>query len=218
LGLDTRNGYQALYLAFTVFVLRLDEFLGLGRFQDTFGAAFSTTAGSRDPRGKGERNMPSKRLKLTQEQVAIAKETLDAIPAAPKELRPITVSEAIRSLTPTIRRLIDRGHTREAVLGFLKQQGIECSPSTFKECYRPGRGKSAAKPAGEGEGGAPTTTVGTAGQPSAGNATQSVATKPTAGPSSAAPSGGPAVARPAADSRAEQRPMPGLQPAVAKAS
>jgi hypothetical protein len=162
--------------------------------------------------------MPSKRLKLTQEQVATAKETLDAIPAAPKELRPITVSAAIRSLTPTIRRLLDRGHSREAVLRFLKEQGIECSPSTFKECYRPGRGKPAAKTAADGEGAGPTSTVGTAGQPSTGNGTPAVATKPATGTASAAPSTGPALARPVADSRAEQRPTTGLQPGVAKAS
>lgn len=163
--------------------------------------------------------MPSKRLKLTQEQVATAKETLDAIPAAPKELRPITVSEAIRTLTPTIRRLLDRGHSKEAVLRFLKEQGIECSPSTFKECYRPGRsGKAIAKTAGDGEGVARTNTVGTAGLQPAGTSTAAAATRAAAGPASAMPSTGPTLSTTAADSRAEQRPAAGQPPAVAKAS
>lgn len=162
--------------------------------------------------------MPSKRLKLTQEQVATAKETLDAIPAAPKELRPVTVSEAIRTLTPTIRRLIDRGHSREAVLGFLKEQGIECSPSTFKECYRPGRGKAAAKAAGEGDGGAPVGTGATAGQSAAGDGMPAVVTSQLAGAGRPARADKPPLASSAPDSGAEHRPMTDLKPGVAKAS
>lgn len=91
--------------------------------------------------------MLSKKPKLTQEMVSAAKERLEAIPPAAKELRPMTVADAIRVLTPTIRRLFDRGHTREYVLELLKEQGIECAPSTFKECYRPAKNKPAGKPA-----------------------------------------------------------------------
>jgi hypothetical protein len=89
--------------------------------------------------------MLSKKPKLTQEMVSAAKERLEAIPPAAKELRPMTVADAIRTLTPTIRRLLERGHTREYVLELLREQGIECSPSTFKECYRPAKSKPAGK-------------------------------------------------------------------------
>jgi hypothetical protein len=164
-----------------------------------------------------ERNTPSKRLKLTLEQVATAKETLDAIPAAPKELRPITVSDAIRTLTPTIRRLLERGHSRDAVLRFLKEQG-KCSPSTFKECYRPGRGRNAAKSSPDSDGSGQTTPAGSLAPAAAG----SVGAASPSGTPLAAATAGP-VARPAApesaaDSRADQRPTPGQHPAVAKAS
>ena len=162
--------------------------------------------------------MPSKRLKLTQEQVATAKETLDAIPAAPKELRPITVSEAIRSLTPTIRRLIDRGHSREAVLGFLKEQGIECSPSTFKECYRPGRGKNSAKPAADNDGGTPSIAPGPGVGSTASSPAASSVSKPPASPTTSPPLQRPGVVQPAGESRVDQRPNGGQPPAVAKAS
>ena len=91
--------------------------------------------------------MLSKKPKLTQEMVSAAKERLEAIPPAAKELRPMSVADAIRSLTPTIRRLLERGHTREYVLELLREQGIECAPSTFKECYRPTKTKPAGKPA-----------------------------------------------------------------------
>jgi hypothetical protein len=162
--------------------------------------------------------MPSKRLKLTQEQVATAKETLDAIPPAPRELRPITVSEAIRTLTPTIRRLIDRGHSREAVLRFLKEQGIECSPSTFKECYRPGRGKNPAKPAADNDGGPPRTVPGTGVGSAASGAAPNAASKPPVSPTTSPPLQRPGVVQPAGESRVDQRPNAGQPSAVAKAS
>jgi hypothetical protein len=90
--------------------------------------------------------MLSKKPKLTQEMVLAAKERLEAIPPAAKEMRPTTVAEAIRTLTPTIRRLLEKGHTKEYVIELLKEQGIECSPSTFKENYRPAKSKTATKP------------------------------------------------------------------------
>jgi len=162
--------------------------------------------------------MPSKRLKLTQEQVATAKETLDAIPAAPKELRPITVSEAIRSLTPTIRRLIDRGHSREAVLGYLKEQGIQCSPSTFKESYRPGRGKTSAKPPGDGEGATSASPSAQAADATPTTAPPNPTTATAAGSATAPPVARTPPAKTGAESWPDQRPTSGLHPAVPKAS
>jgi len=162
--------------------------------------------------------MPSKRLKLTQEMVATAKENLEAIPAAPKEMRPITVSEAIRALTPTIRKLFDRGHSREAVIALLKEQGIECSPSTFKECYRPGKTKATARPADAGaasRGPAPGQT-----SPESGSITPRppAAVLPVASSAAAGPGVRPSVATPVADTRADQRPNAGQPVEVAKAS
>ncbi|HVZ88955.1 MAG TPA: hypothetical protein VHG72_18445 [Polyangia bacterium] len=162
--------------------------------------------------------MPSKRLKLTQEQVAAAKETLDAIPPAPKELRPVTMSEAIRTLTPTIRRLLERGHSREAVLGFLKEQGIECSPSTFKESYRPGRGKTSAKPPSDGEGAASSSPSAQAADATATTAPPNATTPTAAGSATAPPVARTPPAKTGAESRPDQRPTSGLHPAVAKAS
>jgi hypothetical protein len=91
--------------------------------------------------------MLSKKPKLTQEMVIAAKERLEAIPPAAKEMRPMTVADAIRTLTPTIRKLLEKGHSKEYVIELLKEQGIECSPSTFKENYRPAKSKTATKPA-----------------------------------------------------------------------
>jgi hypothetical protein len=162
--------------------------------------------------------MPSKRLKLTQEMVATAKENLEAIPSAPKELRPITVSEAIRTLTPTIRRLLDKGHSREAVIELLKQQGIECSPSTFKECYRPGRAKTAAKAAEAGAASAqpPTSQSGSESPESASRPAAPVL--PAAQAVLPAAAGKAPIAKAAADSRTEQRPSAGQPAGLAKAS
>ena len=162
--------------------------------------------------------MPSKRLKLTREMVAAAREMLDAIPPAARELCPVTVSEAIRTLTPTIRRLLERGHSREAVLLFLKEQGIECSASTLKEHYRPGRGKTGAKAPAEaacnGQPNAPSPAL----LPAANAAVPAIATtsQPTA--PGRVTANGPGSAKSPGDSRADQRPSTGLHPGTAKAS
>ncbi|HVV52346.1 MAG TPA: hypothetical protein VHO06_21945 [Polyangia bacterium] len=162
--------------------------------------------------------MPSKRLKLTQEMVATAKENLEAIPSAPRELRPITVSEAIRTLTPTIRRLLDKGHSREAVIELLKQQGIECSPSTFKECYRPGKAKTWGKAAETGTASAQPTTGQPAGESPERSSRPSAPILPVAQAGLPAAAAKAPAAKPAADSTADQRPNAGLPAGLAKAS
>jgi len=162
--------------------------------------------------------MPSKRLKLTQEVVATAKENLDAIPSAPKEMRPITVSEAIRTLTPTIRRLLERGHSREAVIELLKQQGIECSPSTFKECYRPGKAKRGGKASEASVASLPPSTGQSSDESPPPLPHASTPAIPLARAAGTAPAAQPPVAKPAADSRTDQRPGTGLPAGVAKTS
>jgi hypothetical protein len=85
----------------------------------------------------------SKGLKL--EQVNAAKEVLEALPSPPKESRLLSIKEAVQVLTPTVRKLFQRGHSREEVLALLREQGIECSEWMLKTVFRAANPKAPKK-------------------------------------------------------------------------
>jgi hypothetical protein len=82
------------------------------------------------------------KAKLEQRLVDTAREILEAMPPPPKETKLVTVKEAIKALSPTIAKLLRRGHTREGVVALLKEQGIDCSPATFRSIYRAPKGRT----------------------------------------------------------------------------
>ncbi|HVV53335.1 MAG TPA: hypothetical protein VHO06_27005 [Polyangia bacterium] len=65
-----------------------------------------------------------------------ARENLEAMPPPPAETKLLSIREAIQELNPTITKLLRRGHTRDSVVALLKEQGIDCSPATFRSIYR----------------------------------------------------------------------------------
>jgi hypothetical protein len=79
---------------------------------------------------------PTSKPSISQKLVDAARQTLEAIPPPPKASKLLRVKDAIKALTPTIRKLLQRGHSREQVVTLLKEQGIECSLSTLKSNYR----------------------------------------------------------------------------------
>ena len=79
---------------------------------------------------------PTSKPTISQELVDVARQTLDAIPPPPKASKLLSVKDAIKALTPTIRKLLQRGHSREQVVALLREQGIDCSLSTLKSHYR----------------------------------------------------------------------------------
>ena len=79
---------------------------------------------------------PTSKPSISQELVAAARQTLEAIPPPPKAARLLTVKDAIRVLSPTIRKLLQRGYSREEVVALLREQGIDCSLTTLKSNYR----------------------------------------------------------------------------------
>jgi hypothetical protein len=92
---------------------------------------------------KEERTMPSTpKPKVNQELVDAARETLEALPPPSKKAKLLSLKEAITALSPTIRRLLQRGHSREDVVQLLREQGIECTVSTFKSIYRASKSKT----------------------------------------------------------------------------
>ena len=80
--------------------------------------------------------MQSTAKKLEKRLVDTARENLEAMPPPPAETKLLSMREAIKELTPTIAKLLRRGHTRESVVALLKEQGIDCSPATFRSIYR----------------------------------------------------------------------------------
>jgi hypothetical protein len=68
--------------------------------------------------------------------IETAKQNLDAMPAAAKETREVTLKEAIKTLSPTIRKLLRRGYTRAKVVELLREQGVPVSLSTLKQYFR----------------------------------------------------------------------------------
>jgi hypothetical protein len=79
---------------------------------------------------------PTSKPRVSQDLVAAARGTLEAIPPPPKASKMLSVKDAIKALTPTIRKLLQRGDSREQVVALLKEQGIECSLATLRSHYR----------------------------------------------------------------------------------
>jgi hypothetical protein len=74
--------------------------------------------------------------KLSLAAIETAKENLEAMPAAAKETRQVTLKEAIKTLSPTIRKLLRRGYSRTMVVDLLREQGVNVSLSTLKQYFR----------------------------------------------------------------------------------
>jgi hypothetical protein len=68
--------------------------------------------------------------------IETAKQNLDAMPAAARETREVTLKEAIKTLSPTIRKLLRRGYSRAKVVELLREQGVPISLSTLKQYFR----------------------------------------------------------------------------------
>jgi hypothetical protein len=68
--------------------------------------------------------------------VDTARENLEAMPPPPAETQLLSMRQAIQELTPTITKLLRRGHTRASVVALLREQGIDCSPASFRSIYR----------------------------------------------------------------------------------
>jgi hypothetical protein len=68
--------------------------------------------------------------------IETAKQNLDAMPAAARETREVNLKEAIKTLSPTIRKLLRRGHSRAKVVELLREQGVPVSLSTLKQYFR----------------------------------------------------------------------------------
>jgi hypothetical protein len=85
-------------------------------------------------------------LKFSVAAIDQARETLKALPPAPRETKEVGLREAIEELTPTIRGLLGRGYTRQQVVELLQEQGVGCSLATLKTYFRkkPGKAKAAA--------------------------------------------------------------------------
>ena len=58
-----------------------------------------------------------------------ARETLEAIPPAPKEMREVGIGEVLRALTPTIRKLFAKGYSKTKVIELLNEQGVPAPSS-----------------------------------------------------------------------------------------
>jgi hypothetical protein len=74
--------------------------------------------------------------KLTVSLVETARQNLDALPPAPKESKEVGLGEVIRSLTPTIRKLLGKGYSRSKVIALLQEQGIPVTRWSFRDNFR----------------------------------------------------------------------------------
>jgi hypothetical protein len=75
-------------------------------------------------------------IKLSLAHVETARETLEALPAAAREMREVRLREAVKMLSPTIRKLLRKGYSRSKVVELLAEQGVTVSLSTFKQYFR----------------------------------------------------------------------------------
>jgi hypothetical protein len=75
-------------------------------------------------------------IKLSLAHVEIARETLEALPAAARETRQVRLREAVKLLSPTIRKLLRKGYSRSKVVELLAEHGVKVSVSTFKQYFR----------------------------------------------------------------------------------
>jgi hypothetical protein len=74
--------------------------------------------------------------KLTVSLVETARQNLDALPPAPKESKEVGLGDVIRSLTPTIRKLLGKGYSRSKVIALLQEQGIPVTQWSFRDNFR----------------------------------------------------------------------------------
>jgi hypothetical protein len=65
-----------------------------------------------------------------------ARETLEAIPPAPKEIREVGIGEVLRTLTPTIRKLLAKGYSKTKVVELLNEQGVPATFTSLREYFR----------------------------------------------------------------------------------
>ena len=65
-----------------------------------------------------------------------ARETLEAIPPAPKEMREVGIGEVLRTLTPTIRKLLAKGYSKTKVVELLNEQGVPATLTSLREYFR----------------------------------------------------------------------------------
>lgn len=84
-------------------------------------------------------------LKFSAAAIDQARETLKALPPAPRETKEVGLREAIEELTPTIRGLLARGYSRQQVVELLQEQGVGCTLATLKTYFRkkPSKAKAA---------------------------------------------------------------------------
>lgn len=78
------------------------------------------------------------RQRLTRGQIETVRANLDALPAPDDSDISVDLQDAIRKLAPTLRKLLVRGYSRQQVVEFLAQSGINISPGTLKD-YLGGR-------------------------------------------------------------------------------
>jgi hypothetical protein len=94
--------------------------------------------------------MPS-RFTLT--LIDTARANLDSLPEADKDTREVSLREAIRALTPTLRKLERRGYSRQKLVELLTEQNIHISLSSLKGYLGD---KASKRPAGSQPAGQPT--------------------------------------------------------------
>ena len=84
-------------------------------------------------------------LKFSVATIDNAKETLKALPPAPRETKEVSLREAIEELAPTIRGLLGKGYSRQQVVDLIQEQGVGCSLTTSEDVFPPAAGKTKAK-------------------------------------------------------------------------
>jgi hypothetical protein len=96
--------------------------------------------------------------KISLATVDTARQNLDALPAAAKDMREVGPAEVIRALTPTIRKLLGKGYSRQQVVDLLQEQGVPVTLSALKAHFRLQTARPA-KPEGDGRSAAAAPTV-----------------------------------------------------------
>src|SRR4051794_34337092 len=92
------------------------------------------------------------RSRFTLTLIDTARANLDSLPEADKDTREVSLREAIRALTPTLRKLERRGYSSQKLVKLLAEQNIHVSLSSLKDYLgdkaskRPGRGQPAGHP------------------------------------------------------------------------
>lgn len=73
------------------------------------------------------------RSRFTLTLVDTARANLDSLPEANKDIREVSLREAIQALTPTLRKLERRGYSRQKLVELLAEQNIHISLSSLKD-------------------------------------------------------------------------------------